>query len=87
MPRRPRHRKRRELLTLQRELLLTFGPPPGEPPPERGSEEWEALRDCFERHRYRDGEDFYPPGSWGHSAFVEGVIWENPLTPVEQDDR
>ena len=86
MPRRKRTDKRRDLLTLQRELMLTLGPLPGEPPPEPGSEEWEALRACFERHRYRDGEDFYGEGSWGHAAFVEGNVRANPLVPVERDE-
>ena len=86
MPRRKRVNKRRDLLTLERDLMLSIGPRPGQQPPEPGSEEWEALRACFEQHRYGDGEDFYPPGTWGFSAFVEGVVLECELVPVEEDE-
>jgi hypothetical protein len=85
MPRRRRRNKRRDQLTLPRHLMLSLGPRPGEPPPERGSEEWETLRACFEQHRYRDGEDFYPPGSWGHSAFELGHVRANPLVPADDE--
>jgi hypothetical protein len=86
MPRRRRHRKRRRRLTLARDLLLHLGPPPGEPPPEPGSEEWEALRACFDQYRHHDGEDRYGAGTWGHAAFVEGRVWANPLIVVGEDE-
>jgi hypothetical protein len=52
VPRRKRLTKRRDQLTLERDLLLLLGPNPRGPRPEPGSEEWEALHACWEQHRY-----------------------------------
>jgi hypothetical protein len=82
VPRRRRRNKRRDLLTLKRDLMLSIGPHPGEPAP--GDPELEALRHCFEKYRYdEDGRDRYGPGTWGHRAFVEGVVETNPLIPAD----
>ncbi len=89
MPRRRRTAKRRELLTLERDLLLTIGPGPilpgsvsRRPCPEPGSEEWELLRACFEANR-----DRYSESSWGYLAFelgdVEAALRANALVPAE----
>jgi hypothetical protein len=84
MPRRKRIAKRRNLLTLERDLMLSLGPRPGEPAPAPGDPELEALRHCFEKYRYgEDGRDRYGPGTWGHRAFVEGVVETNPLIPAD----
>jgi hypothetical protein len=90
VPRRRRRNKRRDLLTLKRDLMLSIGPHPGGPRPQPGSEEWEALRACWEQHRYDDdGRDRYREGSWGWIAFevgdVEGALKANPLVPVDDD--
>lgn len=88
MPRRRRRNKRRDLLTLERDLMLSIGPRPGDPRPEPGSAEWQALHDCWERHRYdEDGRDRYGESSWGHLAFeqgdVEAAMRANPLEPAD----
>jgi hypothetical protein len=93
MPRRKRTNKRRDLLTLSRDLMLSLGPQPhlpGKPPkcPEPGSAEWQALHACWKRHRYdEDGRDRYGESSWGHLAFelgdVEAALAANPLVPVD----
>ena len=89
MPRRKRINKRRDLLTLERDLMLSIGPRPGEPRPKPGSAEWEALRVCWEQHRYRHSDDGYGPGTWGWLAFEEGdveaALTANPLIPVSDD--
>ncbi len=85
MPRRPRTNKRRDLLSLDRDMMLFLGPILGpastRPCPEPGSEEWEALRGCWEQHPGRWGAD-----SWGWIAFelgdIEAAVRANPLTPV-----
>jgi hypothetical protein len=79
MPRRLRISKRRDQLTLSRDLILGIGPIPGprspRPCPEPGSSEWELLRELFEQHRYySDGEERYGPGTWGYLAFELGDI-------------
>jgi hypothetical protein len=68
MQRRPRVNKRRDLLTLDRDMMLEIGPipaPPGVvslwPCPEPGSEEWQALRAVWLAHPGR-----YGPNSWAH---------------------
>jgi hypothetical protein len=90
VPRRRRRNKRRDLLTLERDLMLSIGPRPGGPRPQPGSAEWDALHVCWERHRYdADGRDRYGESSWGYLAFVvgdiEGVLKANPLVPVDDD--
>jgi hypothetical protein len=76
--RRRRVDKRRPLLTLDRDMMLVLGPHPvraRRPCPEPGSEEWGALRACWERYRYGDdGEDRYGEGSWGYLAFELGDV-------------
>jgi hypothetical protein len=69
VPRRKRINKRRDQLTLERDLMLSLGPLPGSrsrrPCPEPGSEEWETLRACWRQHRYDDdGCDRYGESSW-----------------------
>lgn len=91
MPRRKRTDKRRDLLTLERDMMLALGPRPGEPRPEPGSAEWEALRACWEQDQYDEhGRDRYGPGSWGYLAFelgdVEAALAANPLIPVDDTD-
>jgi hypothetical protein len=91
MPRRKRVSKRRDELTLARDLMLSLGPRPGEPPPEPGSAEWEVLRSCWEQHRYdADGRARYGESSWGYLAFeqgdVEAALAANPLVPVDDSD-
>ena len=88
MPRRRRRSKRRDLLTLERDLMLSLGPDPGGPRPQPGSEEWETLRACWEQHRYdEDGSDRYSESSWGYLAFelgdIEAALAANPLVPVD----
>lgn len=81
MPRRRRINKRRDQLTLQRDMLLLLGPIPGRPAPKPGSEEWEALRGCYEQHPNRYGES-----SWGYLAFEQGDVeaaLANPLKPAD----
>jgi hypothetical protein len=82
VPRRKRASKRRNELTLERDLLLSLGPAPGKPRPQPGREEWEALHACWEANRDRYGE-----GDWGYLAFdlgdVEAALNANPLVPVE----
>jgi hypothetical protein len=90
MPRRKRTDKRRHQLTLARDLMLSLGPPPGEPPPEPGSAEWEVLRWCWEHHRYdAEGRARYSEESWGYLAFelgdVEAALAANPLVPVDDN--
>jgi hypothetical protein len=86
VPRRKRINKRRDQLTLQRDMLLLLGPNPRQPCPEPGDEEWEALRACWEAHRDRYSED-----SWGYLAFelgdVEGALRANELVPVDADEN
>jgi hypothetical protein len=88
VPRRKRLTKRRDQLTLERDLLLLLGPNPRGPRPEPGSEEWEALHGCWEQHRYdQEGRDRYGEDSWGYLAFelgdVEAAVKANPLVPVD----
>jgi hypothetical protein len=88
MPRRKRINKRRDLLTLERDLMLSIGPRPGDPRPEPGSGEWQALQACWTQHRYdEDGRDRYGESSWGYLAFelgdVEAALAANPLVPVD----
>jgi hypothetical protein len=89
VPRRRRRNKRRDLLTLQRDLMLSLGPEPRlpwKPPSLRpGSPKWEALHYCFEQNR-----DRYGPRSWGWLAFgpdadVEAAVWANELVPADAD--
>jgi hypothetical protein len=86
VPRRRRIDKRRDLLTLQRDMLLSLGPIPGRPPPKPGSEEWEALRACWQAHRDRYSED-----TWGYLAFelgdVEAALRANELVPVDAKEN
>jgi hypothetical protein len=88
MPPRKRRSKRRDLLTLERDLMLSIGPHPGGPRPEPGSAEWEALRMCWEQHRYgEDGHERYGESSWGYLAFelgdIQAALAANPLVPVD----
>ena len=92
MPRRKHINKRRDQLTLERDMMLSLGPIPGPASarscPEPGSEEWEALRACWEQHRYdQEGRDRYGEDSWGYLAFelgdVEAALKANPLVPVD----
>jgi hypothetical protein len=79
--------KRRDLLALDRDMMLEIGTipaPPGvvsrRPCPEPGSEEWQALRACWEAHRDRYGES-----TWGYLAFeldVEAALRAKALVPV-----
>jgi hypothetical protein len=66
-------------------MLLLLGPTPGRPCPEPGSEEWGALRACWEAHR-----DRYSETSWGWLAFelgdVEAALQANELVPVDADE-
>jgi hypothetical protein len=90
MPARPRRvRRPRHELTLDRDVVLSFGPwprLPSEPPSLRpGSAEWGALLYCFEQNR-----DRYGPGSWAWIAFgpkadVDAALLANELVPVETD--
>jgi hypothetical protein len=91
VPRRRRRNKRRDLLTLERDLMLSLGPHPGGPRPEPGSAEWQALHACWEQHRYdEDGRERYGERSWGWIAFevgdVEAAVNANPLVPVDDDE-
>jgi hypothetical protein len=89
MPRRKRATKRRDDLTLERELLLTLGPMTGRSCPEPGSEEWEALHACWTGNRDRLGTRCIEE-TWGYRVFelgdVEGGLRANALVPCEPED-
>ena len=72
MPRRKRESKRRDELTLERDLLLTLGPRPRQPLPKPGDDEWEALRACWFAHRDRLVGNGTPEQTWGYWVFELG---------------
>ena len=86
MPRRKRLNKRRAPAHSSRETCCwRWGRLPGGACPQPGSEEWEALRACWEANRDRYGHE-----SWGFLAFelgdIEGVLKANALVPVEANE-
>lgn len=67
-------------------MLLLLGPRPRRPTPKPGSEEWEALRACWEAHRDRYSERAWGWRAFGPNANVEAALRTNEPVPVDAEE-